>query len=253
MRDKIWRGSEKMLMSFWSPEHSKESYRTPGGWCPSLAVSADCTQGEGGGDFRVPGLNAGPRLGLCCGIRCSQRTGPWAFRISKEEALWNQVIESKLGAMWNVRVQMENQCLPWPRAEERKARSGEPSWAQNCREWLSVIFSTTSKMEQALRTWSLQTDGEYVFLLFFVPLLDKEEIEHSIWSPENTVLSSKDSLQYWVRTELKCPSLNLDHFLFVSHWTNNLPREICFLICKMREIIVPTTWSWDEDSRKWCI
>lgn len=109
------------------------------------------------------------------------------------------------------------------------------------------------EMEQALRTWSLQTDREYVFLLFFVPLLDKEEIEHSIWSPENTVLSSKDSLQHWVRTELKCPSLNLDHFLFMSHWPNNLPRGICFFICKMREIIVPTTWSWDEDSRKWCI
>ena len=116
-----------------------------GGWCPSLDVFADCIQGDRGGDFWVPGLNAGPSLGLCCGTWCSQRTGPWGFRISKEEALWNQVIESKLGAMWNVWVQRESQCLPWPRAEERKARSREPSWAENCREWLSVTFSMTSK------------------------------------------------------------------------------------------------------------
>ena len=213
---------------------------------------ADCIQGERGGDFWVPGLNSGPSLGLYCGTWCRQRTGPWGFRISKEEALQNQVIESKLGAACNVRVQMERQCLPWPWAEERKARSGERSWAQNHREWLSVIFSMTSKWN---KPWECEVYEltKNVFLLFLVPLLDKEEIEHSIWSPENTVLSSKDSLQYWVRTELKCPSLNLDHFLLMNHWTNNLPLGVCFLNCKMGEIIVPTPWSWDEDSRKWCI
>lgn len=95
-------------------EHSQRKLNVLDVWCPALEVFADCIQGERGGDFWVPGLNSGPSLGLYCGTWCRQRTGPWGFRISKEEALQNQVIESKLGAACNVRVQMERQCLPWP-------------------------------------------------------------------------------------------------------------------------------------------
>lgn len=92
------------------------------------------------------------------------------------------------------------------------------------------------------------------FLLFFVPLLDKEEIEHFLHSTENSSLAAK-SRQVTILGKRESPrlSLNTEHFLFMGHQASYLPLGICFLIYKMREIIVPTPCSCDEDSRKWCI
>ena len=116
------------------------------------------------------------------------------------------------------------------------------------------LISCDLNTGQVLRTWSPRNDREYVFLLFFVPLLDKEEIEHFLHSTENSSLAAK-SRQVTILGKRESPrlSLNTEHFLFLGHQASYLPLGICFLIYKMREIIVPTPCSCDEDSRKWCI